>query len=140
MNLEEELTHSYFWDLYISMESTFSPIIDILRVAQKISQYCFNGTQLTFDDLHSIFFKLSKIAKASKSLLLKENPSSITKELFEKHIDDVILRHKVVIDGLKGVIIERKDIKQSNQIEQPPIQFLPMLADEVFEVNHLTKI
>jgi hypothetical protein len=49
-----------------------------------------------------MFSKIIKITRGVKSLFLRENPHMITRELFEKSIEDVIARHKVV-EGQKGV-------------------------------------
>ena len=57
---------------------------------------------MNFEDLHSMFSRIIKITRGVKSLFLRENPHMITRELFEKSIEDVIARHKVV-EGQKGV-------------------------------------
>ncbi len=79
-------------------------MIDIFRATQKLSQYCSQG--MSFEDMHSVFSKFIKVMKNVKSLFLRENPQTITRELFEKSLEDVMYRHKVV-DNQKGVIIEK---------------------------------
>jgi hypothetical protein len=96
VTLQEELTDPLFWDLYVSMDTSNYPAMDVFRVIQKLSQYC--AGSLSFEELHSIFSKMIKLTKSVKSLFLRENPHMITRELFEKSISDLISTHKVV-DG-----------------------------------------
>ena len=99
VTLQEELTDPLFWDLYVSMETSNYPVMDVFRAIQKLSQYCQTDEgSLSFEEVHSIFSKMIKLTRSVKSLFLRENPHMITRELFEKSISDLISTHKVV-DG-----------------------------------------
>lgn len=59
ITLKEELTDPLFWDLYVSMESSNYPVMDVFRIIQKLSQYCQTEKgSLSFEEIHSIFAKM----------------------------------------------------------------------------------
>jgi len=103
LTLKEELADPNFWDYYVSLDSQNSPLMDVFRIIQKLSQYCQieQGT-LTFEEIHAIFAKMIKLTKNVKSLFLRENQHMLTRELYEKSIQDLIGSHKVV-EGQKGI-------------------------------------
>ena len=43
-------------------------------------------------------------------MFLKQNPHMITRELYERNIDELLARNKQV--SMKGVTIERKDLRR----------------------------
>lgn len=43
-----------------------------------------------------VFSKFVRVVRKSKSLLLKDNPSMITKEVFEDNLADLILKRKLL--------------------------------------------
>ena len=95
--LKDELGDPHFWDYYVSMDSQNAPLMDVFRVIQKLSQYCqIDNGSLKFDEMHSTFAKMIKLTKSVKSLFLRENQHMLTRELYEKSIQDLMANHKVV--------------------------------------------
>ena len=107
--------------------------MDIMRITQKISQYSKEGG-LQIEDLHFIFYKLSKIIGQKKTIFLSQNTQTITREIFEDNIKDIILRRKV-IDAGRTINIEIRN-GNGNEI----IKFNPAIQDEYCSINELTKI
>jgi hypothetical protein len=62
----------------------------------------------TFDQMHVVFSRFIKLIKNSKSLYFKENPYMISREVFEAYLREISAKIKVV-DGNKGIIVERRD-------------------------------
>ena len=82
------MTDAHFWDYYVSVDSQYYSLMDVFRVIQKLSQN--SSESLSFDALHGIITKMVRLTRGVKSLYLRENPHMVTRELYEKSIEDAI--------------------------------------------------
>lgn len=138
LHLDEELSDPNFWDLYVSVDSNVTTLIDLFRICQKMSQYCGatgNKYRLqTTDDLLMLFSKLNQFTKKARSLFLQDNQMMITREMFEGNIEQLLLRFRVRERDMK------LQVEKGGQEQKLSIEFSPNYCSEAHEIDELTKI
>lgn len=94
--------------------------------------------------MHLVLSKFVRVVRMSKSLLLKDNPQMITKEVFEDNLADLILKRKL-LDQQRSIQIERYSLKRApgeDGFVAPNSQatFLAVEIGETLRINEHTKL